>query len=169
MNNKNNNNSQKIIKISNLNEVPQNYTGIAEILNEFKYWFLNGELHRIDGPAVEWANGDKRWYLNGERHRTDGPAVEWANGNKFWYLNGKRHRIDGPAIEWSNGLKEWYLNDIEANPLFFEIPNYEKYVDYYITILQTELREHEEFLLEELKKRVESKIKLNEMEPTKNE
>ena len=48
---------------------------------------------------------------------------------------------------------------IWANPLFFEIPNYEKYVDYYMAILQTELREHEEFLLKELKKRVESEIK----------
>ena len=34
-------------------------------------------------------NGDKRWYLNGELHRTDGPAVENANGNKYWYLNNE--------------------------------------------------------------------------------
>ncbi len=32
--------------------------------------------------------GDKRWYLNGEYHRTDGPAIEHLNGNKYWYLNG---------------------------------------------------------------------------------
>ena len=38
------------------------------------------------------------WYLNGELHRTDGPAVEYANGNKYWYLNGKFHRTDGPAL-----------------------------------------------------------------------
>ena len=31
-----------------------------------KQWFLNGELHREDGPAIEWANGAKEWYLNGE-------------------------------------------------------------------------------------------------------
>ena len=24
-----------------------------------KYWFLNGKRHRVDGPAVEFANGDK--------------------------------------------------------------------------------------------------------------
>jgi len=33
--------------------------------------------------------GTKRWYLNGKLHREDGPAVEYANGGKFWYLNGK--------------------------------------------------------------------------------
>jgi hypothetical protein len=21
-------------------------------------------------------------------HRTDGPAIEYANGNKYWYING---------------------------------------------------------------------------------
>jgi len=32
-------------------------------------------------------NGDKAWYQNGERHRIDGPAIEYANGGKYWYLN----------------------------------------------------------------------------------
>ena len=32
--------------------------------------------------------GTKLWYLNDELHREAGPAVEWANGFKFWYLNG---------------------------------------------------------------------------------
>jgi len=27
---------------------------------------LNGKLHREDGPAIEFANGDKSWYLNGD-------------------------------------------------------------------------------------------------------
>ena len=75
-----------------------------------KSWRLNGELHRTDGPAVEWADGGKSWYLNGKRHRTDGPAVERANGTKEWLLNGKRHRTDGPAVERANGTKEWWLN-----------------------------------------------------------
>ena len=48
----------------------------------------------------------------GQLHRTDGPAVEWINGYKSWYINGKRHREDGPAIEWGDGDKWWYLNDI---------------------------------------------------------
>lgn len=24
-----------------------------------------GDLHRIDGPAVEWTDGDKWWYIDG--------------------------------------------------------------------------------------------------------
>ena len=56
-------------------------------------------------------NGDKRWYLNGKLHRTDGPAIEWIDGSKSWYLNGKLHRTDGPAIEYADGTKQWFLND----------------------------------------------------------
>jgi hypothetical protein len=44
--------------------------------------------HRLDGPAIEWADGDKSWYVNGKRHRLDGPAVEYTNGNRSWYVNG---------------------------------------------------------------------------------
>jgi hypothetical protein len=75
-----------------------------------KFWYLNGELHREDGPAIECANGTKRWYQNDKRHREDGPAVEYADGSKIWYLNSKRHREDGPACEYANGVKYWYLN-----------------------------------------------------------
>jgi hypothetical protein len=73
-----------------------------------KYWYLNGKLHRTDGPAIERVNGTKEWYLNGKQHRTDGPAVEWDNGYKAWYLQDKRHRVDGPALEHANGSKAWY-------------------------------------------------------------
>ena len=56
--------------------------------------------------------GDRTWYNeNGEIHREDGPAVEYNDGDKHWYLNGKVHREDGPAIECNNGVKHWYLND----------------------------------------------------------
>ena len=78
--------------------------------NGTKQWWLNGKLHREDGPAVEWADGHKEWWLNGIRHREDGPADEYSNGHKEWWLNGKRHREDGPAREWANGDKEWWLN-----------------------------------------------------------
>jgi hypothetical protein len=84
--------------------------------NGNKVWYLNGKLHREDGPAVEKANGDKEWYLDGKLHREDGPAVEWANGDKEWYLDGKIHREDGPAIEYTDGDKEWWLNNEEVDP-----------------------------------------------------
>jgi hypothetical protein len=81
-----------------------------ECLDGTKKWYLNGLLHREDGPAVEWSNGYKSWYLNGLLHREDGPAIEYTNGYKVWYLNGQRHRQDGPAVEYPNGDKYWYLN-----------------------------------------------------------
>ena len=56
------------------------------------------------------ANGDKHWWLNGKLHREDGPAVEYAGGTKYWYLNGNLHREDGPAVEHTSGFKEWFLN-----------------------------------------------------------
>jgi hypothetical protein len=57
--------------------------------NGGKEWYQNGQLHRTDGPAIEYADGSKSWYQNGKRHRTAGPASEYANGDKFWYLEGQ--------------------------------------------------------------------------------
>jgi hypothetical protein len=81
-----------------------------------KRWFLNGILHRENGPAIERASGTKEWLLHGKHHREDGPAVEHANGYKEWSLNDKTHREDGPAREWPDGDRLWYLNDREVHP-----------------------------------------------------
>lgn len=74
------------------------------------FWYLKGNLHREDGPAIEMLWGDKCWYKHNKRHRTDGPAEEYSNGNKKWYQNDNLHRIDGPAIEYIFGAKEWWVN-----------------------------------------------------------
>jgi hypothetical protein len=66
--------------------------------------------HRLDGPAVEYADGSKEWFVNGKLHRTDGPAIEWADGGRAWWLDGKLHRLDGPAVEYANGSKAWYVD-----------------------------------------------------------
>ena len=73
----------------------------------------SGLFHRLDGPAIEYANGNKEWYVNGERHRLDGPAVEYNDGYKEWYMNDNIHRIDGPAIIHSDNEVFYYLNGIE--------------------------------------------------------
>jgi hypothetical protein len=65
-----------------------------------KRWYLNDELHREDGPAVELNDGHKSWWLNGERHRISGPAIEYNDGTKAWFLNGYRHSQD----EWFQAL-----------------------------------------------------------------
>lgn len=67
--------------------------------------------HREDGPAFEYAFGDKFWFINGKLHRKDGPAVEMSSV-RIWYNHGKRHREDGPAYEESDGRVYYYLNNI---------------------------------------------------------
>ena len=51
-------------------------------------------MHREDGPAIEYANGDKSWYINDQHHREAGPAIEFANGYKEYWLNDKRIYCD---------------------------------------------------------------------------
>jgi len=58
-----------------------------------KFWILNGEFHRGDKPAIEWADGAKSWYHHGYLHRLNGPAIEHFNGNKFWYYYGEKINV----------------------------------------------------------------------------
>jgi hypothetical protein len=55
-------------------------------------WWLNGQLHRQDGPAIEYPDGTREWCLNGQLHRQDGPAIERADGTREWWLNGKKFK-----------------------------------------------------------------------------
>jgi hypothetical protein len=76
------------------------------------YYYADEEMtipHRLDGPAVEDADGYKAWWVEGKLHRLDGPAVEGADGDKAWWVEGKRHRLDGPAIQHADGYKAWYV------------------------------------------------------------
>lgn len=75
-------------------------------------YYYNGERHRLNGPAIEYANGNKYQHQNGKLHRNDGPAIE-IDGDKLWYKNGELHRNDGPAVERKNGDKEWWVNNIQ--------------------------------------------------------
>lgn len=52
-------------------------------------WRLDGTIHRVQGPAVEFPGVYKAWYLNGKRHRDGGPAIEGASGDQEWWINGK--------------------------------------------------------------------------------
>ncbi len=78
----------KIINVHPFTRLPNDFTGIAKLKNGTTEYYLNGLLHRLDGPAIEYSNGAKEWYLNGKRHRVDGPAIELSNGLKKWCING---------------------------------------------------------------------------------
>ena len=76
-----------------------------------KYWRNSkGQLHREDGPAIDYVNRSKEWYINGKLHRAEGPAIEYADGATTWYINGRLHRVDGPAVEYADGFKCWFIN-----------------------------------------------------------
>ena len=46
--------------------------------------------------------GNKRWYVNDKLHRTDGPAIEFADGDKFWYLND--NDVPEHIVKWMNKI-----------------------------------------------------------------
>ena len=48
----------------------------------------DGEIHRLDGPAIIREDGTMEWWKNGILHREDGPAIIYPNGNMEWYSNG---------------------------------------------------------------------------------
>jgi len=54
------------------------------------YTNSKGQLHRLDGPAIEHANGDKEWYKEDKYHRADGPAFEYSDGTKYWWVLHKK-------------------------------------------------------------------------------
>ena len=71
-------------------------TTLAELYSALKY--------RVDVNPI---TGTRRYYNSaGELHREDGPAIEWYNGACEWFQNNQLHRTDGPAIEYTNGHTE---------------------------------------------------------------
>lgn len=121
---------QQELKTKNVNwEI---YQCISSVKRSLKWFSERNEVFGRENIITE-SNGTVRYKLNGQLHRKNGPAVEYANGNKEWYIEGKLHRIDGPAIECANGFKEYYVYGIEVRKLL-------KYgFDYIFTVLkQTE-------------------------------
>jgi hypothetical protein len=74
--------------------------------NGLQYWIVNGQLHRIDGPAIIEPNGTQKWYVRGERHRTDGPASIYPDGSQYWFVNGKWYRTAKSFQEAANLTNE---------------------------------------------------------------
>lgn len=56
----------KLIYVNSWNDVPEDFTGIAEWLTGTKRWLLNGKPHRLDGPAVEIFFGIKEHWIHGK-------------------------------------------------------------------------------------------------------
>ena len=79
----------EVLKLKSFDDlIPENYTGIIERSDGDKLWYKKGEIHREDGPALEYKDGTKVWCNEGEFHKEDGPAVEYKNEKKLWYIKG---------------------------------------------------------------------------------
>ena len=61
----------------------------VSIQHNYTKWYLNKEIHRVDGPAIDYTDGHKEWRINGKLHRVDGPALIHADGSIYWYINGE--------------------------------------------------------------------------------
>ena len=75
------------------------------------------------GSGVPSAGGRIEWKVDGKLHRLDGPAVEWSDGSKEWWVNGLRHRLGGPAIDWIDGYQRWFIHGTEISQEVLEDPD----------------------------------------------
>jgi hypothetical protein len=89
--------------------------GPAVVAGRDEEWFAFGQLHRDDGPALTYYDGDRGrievWHCHGVIHREDGPAIEIEDGHREWIQNGKLHRGDDlPALISADGTLEWHCH-----------------------------------------------------------
>ena len=69
----------------------EQYIHIDKYGNKFYYKDRKMKnLHRNDGPAIEYADGGKEWCVDGQLHRADGPAIECVAGYREWWVNGEK-------------------------------------------------------------------------------
>jgi hypothetical protein len=70
----------------------------------------HGQLHRVAGPAVIYADGSQSWYQHGKCHRVDGPAVILPSGRHYWYVQGCE--ITGEVLAWMQAnAVTWPFNE----------------------------------------------------------
>ncbi|RTK95513.1 MAG: hypothetical protein EKK64_06740 [Neisseriaceae bacterium] len=63
------------------------------------YFYRNGFRYNF----VEQENGTKEYYNSkNSLHKENGPAVIYSNGDEEWWFLGRKHRIDGPAVIYGN-------------------------------------------------------------------
>jgi hypothetical protein len=81
---------------------------------------IGGQLHRINGPAYEAADGFKTWWNDGKCHCETGPAVEQSGFPPQWFLNGKKlnpHKaVKNPGLkakysELINSMIVWLIHN----------------------------------------------------------
>jgi hypothetical protein len=68
----------------------KNYDHVMKV-GSGTFYYLGNELHRTNGPAIEYLEGMKGYYIYGKKSRLDGPAVIMSNGQEFYYYEGVKY------------------------------------------------------------------------------
>lgn len=71
------------------------YVRVQHTTSVTMYLNADGGLHRLDGPAVESADGARGWYVDGRPHRLDGPAQDSGDSipgrhQLQWWVDGQQ-------------------------------------------------------------------------------
>ena len=59
---------------------------IVKVWNDRTEWRQNNQLHRIDGPAVEYADVKILWLIDFK--------YQYRNGDKEWWIDGLEYTQD---------------------------------------------------------------------------
>ena len=106
------------------NMIKQDYKLYIWNNGDIKYLYKQN-YHRLDGPANETYHGVFYW-VDGKLHRTNGPAIAWSNGEQSYWINDKLHRLDGPAVTWDNGEEFYFVDNKEVSKEDFYKNYYQK-------------------------------------------
>lgn len=77
------------------------------------------EENQVEKVRDVWDMCDEWRLPNGDLHREDGPALEWNDGTKVWFQNNVMHRNDGPAYEGCDGALQWFVHGTEVTAAEF--------------------------------------------------
>lgn len=77
-------------EFENVWDVPVKFTGVANFLKSGStFYYVNGKFHRENNqPACISGKNRKVWWVDGQKHRTDGPAVIWEAEMPRFFLFG---------------------------------------------------------------------------------
>lgn len=99
--------------------IPSDYTGILYIDNWKAHVTIdNGKVHNDFGPAIYYDSGSLEWWRENKRHRLDGPAVVYADKKNSQYFVNGQHCIEEQYQENVNSF-------LKTNPKPFQETNEE--------------------------------------------
>jgi hypothetical protein len=67
----------------------------------------------IEYTVQVYDKGTRHWWLNGKLHREDGPACEYPDGSRCWYLGGVEY-TEEEFLKKTAKVKELTVAEIES-------------------------------------------------------